>query len=127
LQVWRFLDATRLRDRRGVDPDAMTLQRHDRTVDPQPASSERGPQHGERPTEGPPGRRVIRIWPQKCREFVARERSILDRQQGEDRQRLARINDDWLTVDPHLERTHDSDHEPGIGRHRRNGLDLHLP
>ena len=80
--------------------------------------------NGQRPTEGAPGRRVIRLWPQKCREFVARERSILDGQQGENRQRLARVDDDWLTVDPHLERTHDSDHEPGIGRHRRSGLDM---
>ena len=127
LQDRRFLNATHIRDRCRVDPDAMTLQGHDRAVDPQPASSECGPQHGQRPTEGPPGRRVIRLWPQECREFVARERSILDGQQGENRQRLARVDDDGFTVDPHLERTHDSDHEPGIGRHRRSGLDRHLP
>ena len=52
------------------------------------------PQRGERPAERAAGRLVVGVRPEHRRELVPGERSPLGRDERDDRERLARIDDD---------------------------------
>ncbi len=122
-------DARVVRGRGMLDGDEVDVDRvvegDDGSVDPQPSVAQGGSQHGQRPPERAAGRLVVGVGPEEGGELVARVWAALDREDGEDRERLARVDHDRRAVDRHDERPEHADPEPGAraGRcgHPRNG------
>ena len=92
-----------------VHPRRRDLESDRRAVHLQPAVAERRAEHGQRPTQRTARRLVVRLRPQQGGDLLARERPALRGQQRQDRQRLARIDDERRPVDRDLERAEDAD------------------
>ena len=89
-----------------------------RPINPQPAVSQGGLQDRQRPPERAARGLVVRVGPQDRSELLAGVRPALDREQGQDRQRLARVHHERRTIDANLERPEDTDLECSSVGHR---------
>ena len=86
-----------------------------------PGRTDRRPKRGQRPAKRAPGRLVISLRPEHRRQLVAGERAALGRDERDDRERLAGIDDDGSPATDDLERPEQADREGPVRRSRRNG------
>ena len=96
---------------REVHPNPRGIERNARAIDEDRFGAGGRAERRQCPPQGPVRRRCIRIGPEQRRKLVARERSPLRAQQGEDRHGLAGIHDEWGAVHQHLRRPEQPDVE----------------
>ena len=101
----------RLLDGLDVDARGREVELDRGSIHAHPSVAKRRPQHRKRAPQGAPRGLIVGIRPKERRQLLARERTLLDGEQGKDRERLAGIDDDGDSVDGHLEGSEDMDRE----------------
>jgi hypothetical protein len=92
-----------------VDARGRRIQRDLCPADLETGRTDGRPQRRQRAAQRAPGGLVVPVRPEHRGELVSCERSGLGRDEGDDRQRLARIDDDRLTRHHDLERAEQAD------------------
>jgi hypothetical protein len=104
---------------REVDPDTVIGERDPAAIDENGVATSRGAEGRQRPAQRAAGCRIVRVRPEQGSQLIASERAPLGTEQGQDGDRLARVDDKRQTIHQDLRRTEQTDVEArwGLGGH----------